>query len=166
MKHGFAKLMMYSLLACAALAATSDSAFANDKKSAYRMAVFIDAAEGRAVHRGKYERAIARLTEERRYHDYDPFARHTNLCVAYTKTGDFEKAEIACGQAVTLYANSEAESERDRSLALSNRGVLHALRGNVELARADFEAATELYRYVRHTKYNLARVAKEMTTQG
>ena len=166
MKHRVANHMAIAVLACAGLIAMSGSASAEDNKSAYRMGVIIDAAEGKAVRKGKYEQAIARLTEAKRYRRDDQFARSTNLCVAYTKTGELEKAEVACEQAVMLHADNRVDSERYHALALSNRGVLRAVKGDVELARADFEAATEIYRFVRFTKDNLARVAMETSTQG
>ncbi len=165
MKHKLANHMAFAVLAGAALAVTSGSATAEEEMGAYSMAVVVDAAQGRAVHNGKYEKAIARLTESKRRHR-DQFARHTNLCVAYTKTGNLEKAETACQEAVTLYEDNKIGTERNHAVALSNRGVLHAVKGDVELARADFEAATELYRFVRITRDNLARVEMEMATQG
>ncbi|MDJ0699386.1 MAG: hypothetical protein QNJ07_05975 [Woeseiaceae bacterium] len=166
MKHGVASQIRYAVLAFAGLVVMSGSASAEDNKSAYSMAVIIDAAEGRDVRKGKYEQAIAKLTEAKRNRTDDEFARSTNLCVAYTKTGELEKAEIACDQAVMLYADNRFEPERYRALALSNRGVLRAVKGDVELARADFEAATEIYRLGRFTKDNLARVAMETSSQG
>ncbi len=166
MKHKVANHMAFAVLACAGLVAMSGSATAADNKGAYSMAVIIDAAEGKAVRKGKYDQAIARLTEEKRYRRNERFARSTNLCVAYTKTGELEKAEFACEQAVMLHADNSVDSERNHALALSNRGVLRAVKGDVELARADFEAATEIYRFVRFTKDNLARVAMETSTQG
>ena len=166
MNHRAANHVAFAVLACAGFVAVSGSASAEDNKGAYRMAVIVDAAEGKAVRKGEYDQAIARLTEAKHYPRNDRFARSTNLCVAYTKTGELEKAEVACERAVMLHAENRIESERNHALALSNRGVLRAVKGDVELARADFEAATEIYRFVRFTKDNLARVAIETSTQG
>ena len=66
-----------------------------------------------------------------------------------------------------MVADSAAdESDRNLALALTNRGVLRAIQGETELALADFESAFDLRYYVRLSKTNLARVAKELPTQG
>ena len=46
------------------------------------------------------------------------------------------------------------------ALALSNRGVLHAATGDVELARQDFTAALSIKTSSKVTKLNLARLGE------
>lgn len=86
------------------------------------------------------------------------FAEQTNLCVAYTKIRDVEKASTACDAAVAQMKEQEDRASRSRSersaevrayrsdlaVALSNRGVLLAATGDAELARKDFRAAMAL----------------------
>ena len=167
MKCNLANHMALGVFAAVTLVMTGSIAEAKEKKPVYSLAIIVDAAEGRSVKRGSYEQAIGRLSSAKRYSRSDKFARQTNLCVAYTKTGDLENAEIACDKAVTMVADSAAdESDRNLALALTNRGVLRAIQGETELALADFESAFDLRYYVRLAKTNLARVAKELPTQG
>jgi Flp pilus assembly protein TadD len=70
----------------------------------------------------------------------------TNLCVAYTKTGSFKEASKACDAAVALARGFDAPargvaSDSPSSRALSNRGVLRALRGDTAGALSDLRAA-------------------------
>jgi hypothetical protein len=50
------------------------------------------------------------------------------------------------------------DSQRYMALALSNRGVLHVVQGDVELARQDFTVATELKSGIAALAKNLARL--------
>src|SRR5262249_51354214 len=70
----------------------------------------------------------------------------TNLCVAYTKTGSFKEASKACDVAVALARGFDSSargiaSESPSSRALSNRGVLRALRGDTAGALSDLRTA-------------------------
>jgi hypothetical protein len=71
----------------------------------------------------------------------------TNLCVAYTKTGAFKEASKSCDAAVALARRADTPSARGiaresaTAHALSNRGVLRALRGDAAGAVSDLRAA-------------------------
>ena len=75
----------------------------------------------------------------------------TNLCVAYTKTGAFKEASKACDAAVTLARSVDSPLVRSlsrdsaTSRALSNRGVLRALRGDAARATSDLRAAQKSF---------------------
>jgi hypothetical protein len=71
----------------------------------------------------------------------------TNLCVAYTMTKAFREAVESCDTAVTLARQIDGPASRSLSplgataRALSNRGVLRALSGDVAGAAKDLQAA-------------------------
>ena len=136
----------------------------------YMMTVVQDEAYGHTVTRGRYENAIRRITSEGS-RSPGRFADQVNLCVAYAKSVDMEKAGTACDKAlagvrkrrVAKSANSSSLAYRayqqDLAIALSNRGVLRAVAGKFELAREDFTAAIELRgRVSKIAKKNLDRL--------
>lgn len=152
-KHQFA--VLGALLISATISAPALAE--NDGAAPFTMAVISNEAYGRSVTSGKFEQAIDSITAGG-HRSRDRFADQTNLCVAYTKTSDLEKASVACdaaiarlkrrkGRASTSAWNYSAEGQAYRSelaLALSNRGVLLAATGEIVLARKDFLAAIEL----------------------
>jgi tetratricopeptide (TPR) repeat protein len=129
----------------------------NEGAAPFKMAVISNEAYGRSVTSGKFAQAIDSITAGG-HRSRDRFADQNNLCVAYTKTSDLEKASVACNAAIarlkrrksrasTSAWNYSAEGHAYRSelaLALSNRGVLLAATGETELAKKDFLAAIEL----------------------
>ncbi len=150
---------------------------AQETDPAYTMTIIIDAAHGGKVAAGKYERAIEKITA--RKSTRDAYSRQTNLCVAYTKTGELEKATEACEAALAITLGSKksrssyfgtAQSERIermyRALALSNLGVLHAAKGSPEFARKSFRQALQLESGLSAPKINLARLAKGETPRA
>lgn len=139
----------------------------------YVLNVIEASAKGRAILSERYESAIATL-ESSRVDGLRGFYAANNLCVAYIKTGDLDKATRACDGAVTrMQAQlSAAESSHASSLrlethremlavALSNRGVLAALSGNTDEARADFLAARDLRQRLGALRANLERLDRE-----
>ena len=143
---------------------------ADDTAAAYTMTVIRDAAHGSRIIKGDYDKAIERITRaEFRY--AGNFAGETNLCVAYTKSGELEKAETACNAAVDVAngmlrvkADLLADYTRkaymtDLAIALSNRGVVYAAMGNTELAEQDFRKADDLGSSLSAPAINLARLA-------
>ena len=83
-----------------------------------------------------YERAIA-LSEPKTDAAWNirKLAARTNLCIAYTVIGDFDKAVSWCDAAM--------EVGRLGWVAKNNRAVLHLLMGEIELGHAMLEAAED-----------------------
>lgn len=155
-----------AVIAGATALMTAEVSYADDKTAAYQMVVFSDKRHGIKVTKGNYARAIEKITSspERRS---ETFETRTNLCVAYTKTGDLDNAVASCDaalayiqekQAALKSSGNELTYERYLSLALSNRGVLYAVDGDVDRARSSFEAAMQLRAKLAAPKGNLARL--------
>lgn len=174
MKHARKTISSRSLPASiAALIAMSPlaSTTANADELAYTMTTIIDIAYGEQVAAGKYEKAIENLTATD--NRSNAFFIATNLCVAYTKVGDFTQATIACDAAVEKASEMGSDrrsqiSKRFRlraqksylATSLTNRGVLHAVMGNVDLAHQDFIDALDTDSGAKVAKINLARLGK------
>lgn len=135
----------------------------------YTMTVIRDVAQGSSVVKGDYEKAVARITGRRVA--LNPFAGFTNLCVAYAKIGKIDEADDACDTALAIVRDPNWEhrsgvmtgyGERTRrkylALALSNRGVLHAIRGDESAAEQSFDEAIELDQRNTAPRVNLARL--------
>jgi tetratricopeptide (TPR) repeat protein len=159
--------VLAALLAGAPLAA-------HETDPAYTMTVIVDAAHGSKVAAGKYERAIEKITSSKSTRD--EYSRQTNLCVAYTKTGELDKATSACEAALAIalggrktgsgYLGSAQSQRIDRmyrALALSNLGVLHAAKGSPDFARRSFREALQLETSLSAPRINLARLAQDET---
>ncbi|MEM1188601.1 MAG: hypothetical protein AAGI72_08750 [Pseudomonadota bacterium] len=129
-------LSVVALLAAPFVEAEAEAA--SDSASGYQMTAVIDRARGKSVLAGDYESAIERLMGQRRKR----FESSNNLCVAYAMTGDFDRADAACADALKL--SEESRIRRDKAVALSNIGVLKALGGDLSGARADFSKALDL----------------------
>ncbi|MEM6512607.1 MAG: tetratricopeptide repeat protein [Pseudomonadota bacterium] len=134
----------------------------------YTMTVWMDSAYGGQVVSGRYARAIDRLTHSpARY--ANSAEGQTNLCVAYAKTGELDKAIASCERAVAVLEDSKYGQDRRRltrverqvstalAIALSNRGVLRVANGQYELASNDFRSAAELDTDVAAAATNLER---------
>lgn len=139
-----------------------------DTQQPYVMTVIADKAEGRKVIAGDYAEAIAEITAPEA-RQRNSFAVSNNLCVAYTKANDLSSAGQACADALRAsrtVANAWYESDRkrgDRALALSNRGVIRAIRGDLDGARSDFERAVRLNDSLTAAADNLARLERQKT---
>lgn len=153
-KRLYATALLFGLLAMPLLppAASADEAAA----APFTMAVLTDEAYGARVMSGKYEKAIERLTRGGARSN-SRFAEQNNLCVAFAKTTDLTNALAACEAAVAKVKERErlannrpkrsftARAYRsDLAIALSNYGVLLAVQGAIDEARASFEAAIAL----------------------
>ncbi len=164
MKNTFAP-RCFALLAALGLAnvATADVA-------GYTMTVWTDAAHGSKVVSGHYAKAIERLTRSPKRFSND-YEGQTNLCVAYAKTGELEKAVASCDQAIAVIEDGMLDiadsrfvpryAEKQKSIALaialSNRGVLYVAQGRYEQASDDFRNAADLDTKVTAAAVNLAR---------
>jgi len=141
------------LLLVASATAQAESA----QPSAYVMVVYSDVAHGEKVLSGAPEEVIAKLSRKKTRR-LGILAVQVNLCVAYTKTKQLEQAHKACDAAITASQKEARRLERSeifgrrttlvaetgRAIALTNRGVLHAISGESEQARTLFELAMSL----------------------
>ena len=156
-------LCMLSLaLACA-------PAWSGSKEPKFTMTLFSDHAQGLSILDGDYKQAIKKINAK--MSDRDRFQVETNLCVAYTKSGELEAAEEAC-EAALAAAESQKVSrhisafgstryvarKQSIAIALSNRGVLKAVKGDFDSARQDFDAAIDLRAQLSAPKTNLERL--------
>ncbi len=137
----------------------------------YVMMFYSDLSHGDTILRGAPERAITRLS--RRLDGRNTVvADQINLCVAYTKTKQIDLATRHCDAAVAessrvadrhrssgTFARQEARAAMtDRGIALTNRGVLHALRGESDEAAKLFEMAMTAEATEEIAQKNLARL--------
>ena len=89
----------------------------------------------------------------------------TNLCVAYTITKAFREAVESCDAAVALARKVDGPASRSlpppdaTARALSNRGVLRALSGDVAGAARDLQAAARGIRSSKMPQRNLEYLA-------
>lgn len=151
------------------LALASAPAWSEPEQARYEMSVFSDAAYGTKILAGKYKQAIGKISS--RTSSRNELQRKTNLCVAYTKSGEIELAESACEEAVVaakvmkahrspsgLSDSSQKTHNRFVAIALSNRGVINAVKGDLESARKDFDAALQLSSALASVRANLERL--------
>ena len=155
----------------AALGLLMSTASAGEKAPKFTMTVISDESGSSKVLKGDYASAIARITSAKQ-NSRNGFASLTNLCVAYTKLGKLERAGETCEAAVQLVRErrdvrtrvdkrddaTAAADRKDLAVALSNRGVLFAARGEWERAFDDFEASHDLDASLRAPTTNLARL--------
>ena len=140
-------------------------AHAHELPSNFEMKVVKDEASGMKILDGDLDQAIDEISRS----DIRPgerFFAENNLCVAYTLTARFDSAERACNDAIdAVKPAGERRSAQDplraryRAIALSNRGVLHAMTGDPRLARADFANAKKLRTGIRAPAVNLEYLA-------
>lgn len=163
MKH-VTTLIVTALLATTAvfpLQANADE----EPETQYEMIAVGNHAFGDLVLKGEYQLAVKRITGSR---NFAPYATATNLCVALTMLGNYDQAEPQCHEAIKLADKSPVPAPKgwrgiiqlatQRSVAYSNRGVMHILRGNVSGATEDFLTAIE-----RKGKANLRAPTRNLT---
>lgn len=130
----------------------SHPAAADAAERAFEMKAYVDYAGGRQVIAGDYAVAIQAASRAAEQDGERGMIANTNLCVAFTKTGQFARAEAACTRALTLAERSRVSvpllrygydvRQQDIVTALSNRGVLRAVSGDPLGAARDFREAT------------------------
>jgi Flp pilus assembly protein TadD len=158
------------LLLMGMIAVMTPIAQAEENASAYVMTVVHDRAAGEQVLSGAYGQAIEHLTASNAKRS-SKFAASNNLCVAYTKSNRLPEAKQACSAALrsskTTYTSwYSANSKRDfYAVALSNRGVIRAVSGDIEKARQDFKTAMKFSTSVTAPAENLA-VLNGKTTEA
>lgn len=156
------------LLLMGMIATIAPIAHAQENASAYVMTVIHDRAASDQVLSGAYGQAIESLTASTAKRG-SRFAASNNLCVAYTKSNRLPEAEQACSAALrsskATYASwSDVNSKRDfYAVALSNRGVIRAVSGDIEAARQDFKAAMKFSTSVTAPAENLAVLDRKTT---
>ncbi len=169
MKRRFTKTSCLALLAFGAAGSVVAESNGQSNDLRYTMTVIRDVAQGASVVKGDYEKAVARITGRRV--TLNPFAEFTNLCVAYAKIGKIDEADDACDTALAIVRDPDWErrsgvmtgyGEQMRrkylALALSNRGVLHAIRGDESAAEQSFDEAIKLDQRNTAPRVNLARL--------
>lgn len=141
----------------AAILCSGAALHAEEGKLVYTLTAIEDVSYGEAVVAGDYDIAIEGILSSAKV-ARGGFEAQTNLCVAYTRSGDFEKADASCDAALaalkkrsrtstatgTASFYSRRTHEKYLALALSNRGVLRVVSGAPDLAREDFEKAANL----------------------
>lgn len=141
-------------LSLAAFAGTVQAADPDIKP--FAMTVYEDSAYGHSILNGKFDRAIEKLSANSKATSIAKNA--TNLCVAYAKSRELDKAIAACDIAVAELTSKKLSMDKhpnrqvefrasmlaELSIALSNRGVLFAVKGEHEKARKSFLTAIQL----------------------
>ena len=151
------------------LAVACTPAWSDTGKPNYEMAFFSDSAQGSKILTGKYEQAIEKINSKAGHRDV--LHVKTNLCVAYTKAGNIDEAAVACEEAVAAAKSFRKVRRSDLSvetpaqvrsrylaIALSNRGVLKAVMGDYEAARADFDAALAQQSRIKSVEANIEKL--------
>lgn len=140
---------------------------ADEQPSNYVMNVIDNQAQGEQMISGDYERAIENIIAQARERD-NRFAESNNLCVAYAKTNELQKAAQACDEAVqktrlpVAIGYYDYRRNEDHSVALSNRGVVRAVSGDIEGAREDFVLALQVNSRLEAPAANLAHLQKRI----
>lgn len=146
---------------------------ATAEETGYSVKAISDAAYGRYILAGEYEAAINEL-EQADAEGLEAFYVANNLCVAYLKTGELSEAKESCDTAIEeietvletressrlLYPMSPSHRRGFLAIALANRGVVQAMDGNDELARADFIAAMGVRSRLDQPESNLAHLTQ------
>lgn len=119
----------------------------------FHMLVISNEHEGKALLEGRHAETIEALTRSRVR--VNRFSASNNLCVAYVRTKQADKALAACKKAVD---RSRLATRRNQAIALSNLGVVRALTGDIDGARHAFRAAIRLNAELGAPTENLARL--------
>jgi tetratricopeptide (TPR) repeat protein len=153
-----------------ALAGTLQAAETDSEVKPYSMTVHVDRTYGHSILKGRVDKAIAKLSANPKIATSPEDA--TNLCVAYAKVKDLDKALAACDVAVSTltskkmamdkhpnrYEEMRASVQTDLSIALSNQGVLFAVKGEHDRARENFLTAIQLEHDRSKAQENLERL--------
>lgn len=161
----FASPLVMAGLAMAAMLSSNATLAQSTVPDAYRVAVILDQAHGEELLAGDYKSIIAQLADSETRRS-TRFELSNNLCVAYIMAKDAENALHYCEIAVR---SSEKELRRsdawtrhthktDKAIALSNRGVVKALTGDLSGAKTDFESAISLRVRLDEAAVNLNRL--------
>ena len=175
MKVTRAKNAANATLAAVALLTAAGPAQAGS--TPYVFTVIDTARHGVEVMNGHYDEAIARIRLQAG--SQTDFSESTNLCIAYTKLGEASIAMKYCNRAVGIARETDgmrrnvgvyaswAKSARDLDLvvALSNRGVAHAAKGDHGMALDDLQEADALRPRLKAVPKNLDVLAQAMAIE-
>lgn len=149
MWKGISARLSFTVLGMAALATTRAGA-----AEPFEMVSYANAPGGAEIAAGDYDAAIAAASSRLwRLNTESELIANTNLCVAYTVKGEFDAAEKACADALSVAKSVDRAGRTSgrrmttgeaTARALTNRGVLHAMAGDGLLAAADFEEAMRM----------------------
>jgi tetratricopeptide (TPR) repeat protein len=167
-RKGPALAALISLLGTASVMAETGA------PTGFVMNYYEDTAQGALVEDGAYEAVINRLAM-RSTDSARRVADQINLCVAYTKTKQIDKATVSCDLALARagkkvsrqsllesYRTARERADAERAIALINRGVLHAVNGETEEARELFELAADLETRNESAEMNLLVLQREL----
>jgi hypothetical protein len=163
-----------SLILCATVTAQAGE----DQPDAYIMTVYSDVAHGTDIIDGAPQEVISKLSRKFDARSNE-LAGQVNLCVAYTKMKQLEKAMEVCDSAIAAALKDARQMERSnifgrqttivadtgRAIALTNRGVLHAVTGEKAKARLMFEMALMLKSKEESARANLRFLEREAATK-
>ena len=174
------KLPLLGLLLGAACASVSGfAADSTGERARYKLRYIDNTLGSTMISAGDFNAARQQIADGLMLHE--PYERHTNLCVTLISLQSYEQAGASCRAAVRyskprhhgLQAQALGVSERRahknrRALALSNLGVLQALKGQYDRARRSLEKSTA--RYLQNSEvgqYNLSVLSqREGMTSG
>jgi hypothetical protein len=145
----FRKSTLIIVVSCT-LGVGGASIAAEDSK--LEMGAYLDRPGGPEIVSQRYEDAILRAKAMTRGDPSTRLVAETNLCVAYTMTLSFELAEITCNRALERAMRLDRAFRRPgysstaTVRALTNRGVLRYLSGDLHQAAVDFTEAERLDR--------------------
>jgi len=169
-KHTMMNRALAILPATAILAAAPAMVLA--APGSYSMVILAHAPEARNLMSGDYAMTMEGIQNLEAV-AYKSFDMYNNLCVGYTITKSFDKAQVACDLALELHADTSRpyyslmatgmalNKSNRKAVALTNRGVLKAVTGDVTGAAEDFTLATESSDKVRESDANLAYLASK-----
>lgn len=132
--------------------------------SAFVMSAVENEAAGDEILAGDYAAAATTLMGNVRLVG-DGFSKATNLCVSLTLGGQIDDAERQCSRALR-YSRAHRRSldggiqaKRFHAVALSNRGVLRAVSGDLDGAQRDFERAAKISTEIENAELNLEHLS-------
>lgn len=138
-------LLLSGLLTSSALLAPFSPAVA-----AYEMEAYTNWPGGKEIVAGDYGAAIDKAASSAHASSWVGLVATTNLCVAHTVRRELTAASAACERAVELAKREDAAvgsrfaRTSATAKALTNRGVLRAVRGDADGAAGDFRKAVAL----------------------
>jgi hypothetical protein len=137
------------------------------------MLSYIDSPSGRLMEIGDYDGAIELALKRVRTGGTERrLAERTNLCVAYTVKRSYRKARDNCEAAVATArqvdmsrSHRSMSSRHETARAITNRGVLRAMSGDMSGAASDFREATAMSHAMTAPDRNLAHLEASVSNR-